>query len=391
MNGVRARRAGSAGFSLIELLVAMVIALLVTLAITAVMIQNEGSKRSTTAVNDVNQTGAYVAYVLDRSIRSAGSGFAQGWRYAFGCRINAAKANAAILPMPAAFAAPFASVPQTIRVAPVLIGKSLADTGTTVRGDVLAVMGGTSGFGEMPETVLPGSVTNGSVRLPNVVGYRAGDLLLLADTGVPAGCMLQQITAATVDTLTFGGSYYKATGTNVNLTSFGGSTFSLQLGNALNNPPQFQLYGVGDNNTLFSQDLLQVTSATPVPIADNVVEMRALYGLDTTVPPDGVLDTWVDAVANANPDLDYSLAALTDGSATAQAKLRRIVAIRVGIVLRTSLKEKTTVSGPTVVLFGDLGAALEQTRAVTGSDSFYRFRTVEFTVPLRNVMFAPAT
>lgn len=391
MNKVRALRNGPAGFSLVELLVSMVIALLVTFAITAVMIRTEGSKRSTTSVNDVNQTGAYIAYVLDRSIRSAGSGFSQGWRYAFGCRINAAKSNAAILPMPSALPAPFASVPLTIRVAPVLIGKGLADTGTTTRGDVLAVMGGTAGFSEASGAVLPGSVTSASMRLPNVVGYRAGDLLLLADPTVPAGCMLQQITAAAVDTLTFGGSYYKATGTNVNLTSFGATSFSMQLGNSSSNPPQFQLYGVGDNNTLFSHDLLQVTSATPVPIADNVVEMRALYGLDTTVPPDGVLDTWVDALANANPDLDYSLAALTDGSAAAQTKLRRIVAIRVGLILRTSLKERTAVSGPTVVLFSDLDAALQQTRTVTSSDSFYRFRAVEFTVPLRNVMFAPAT
>ena len=391
MTTARVRRSTAIGFSLIELLVSMAIALVVTLAITAVMIRTEGSKRSTSSVNDINQTGAYVAYVLDRSIRSAGSGFAQRWRDSFGCAIDAAKTSAAILPMPAAFAAssPFANVPQTIRLAPVLIGKGLADTASQVRGDVLTVMGGTAGFGESPLTVQPASVTTTNLRLPNALGYATGDLVLLADTSVPAGCMMQQVSAAVIDTLTFGGDYYKSTGTNVNLTNFGGSTVSIQLGSAPNNPPQLQLYGVGDNNTLFSFDLLQLNGADAVPIADGVVEMRALYGVDTTTPPDGVLDAWIDPIAGSG----YTRAELTDGSAAAQVKLRRIVAIRLGLVMRTSLQERNAVapSGTTLTLFGDLGSTLTQTRTITGNDTFYRFRTVELTIPLRNIMFAPSS
>ena len=389
MRNTHAHRATAAGFSLIELLVSMAIALVVSLAITVVMIRTEGSKRSTTSVNDINQSAAYIGYVLDRSIRSAGSGFAQRWRDSFGCAINAAKTSAAILPMPTAFAAssPFANVPQTVRLAPVLIGKGAADTATQVRGDVLTVMGGTGGFGETPLPVQTGSVTSTSLRLPNAVGYRAGDLVLLADPAVPAGCMLQQITAAVVDTLTFGGDYYKTTGTNVNLASFGASTVSIQLGSAPNNPPLLQLYGVGDNNTLFGFDLLRLAGAAAVPLADGVVEMRALYGVDTTIPPDGVLDAWVDPIAGSG----YAQAELSDGSTAAQLRLRRIVAIRLGIILRTSLQERTAVvpSGTILTLFGDLGGALPQTRTISGNDTFYRFRATELTIPLRNVMFAP--
>ncbi len=389
MNSIRTRRAVGTGFSLIELLVSMAIALVVTLAVTTVLVLNEGNKRSTTSVNDINQTGTYVAYVLDRSIRSAGSGFSQRWRDAYGCRIDAAKAGNTILPMPVAFPAPFATVPPEVRLVPVLIDKGRADAGGQVRGDVLTVMGGTGGFGEMPQPVQPKGISNISLVLPNTVGYAAGDLVLVADKGVTAGCMLQQVSAVAGGVLTFGGAYRNTTGTNVNLTSFGDSTVSIQLGNSPNNPPQLQLYGVGDDNTLFSYDLLQANGAGAMPIADGVVEMRALYGVDTSATPDGVLDAWIDPIAGS----DYAAENLTNGSAAAQVRLRRIVAVRLGFILRTSLQERDAVvpGGTTLTLFSDLGNTMQQTRTITGSDTRYRFRTIEVTIPLRNVLFAPAS
>jgi prepilin-type N-terminal cleavage/methylation domain-containing protein len=66
------KRRAAAGFTLVELLVAIVISLVLTLAITTVLIRTEGSKRTTTSVNDINATGSYAAFVLDRAVRSAG-------------------------------------------------------------------------------------------------------------------------------------------------------------------------------------------------------------------------------------------------------------------------------------------------------------------------------
>lgn len=394
-------RAG--GFSLIELLVSMVIALVVTLAITTVMIQGEGSKRSTTSVNDVNQTGAYVTYVLDRQVRSAGSGFAQRWGEGFGCLINATKGGTAVLPKPATLQAPFANAPQTLRLAPVVIQADAADTtgaGAEVRGDLITVIAGTSGFSESPTLVNTGSVnvatTPASLQLPNTIGYSAGDLVLLADTGVAGGCMIEQVSAIpAAGMLQLSGSYYSLTGSGVALSNFGSSTYAIQLGNPSStpaNPPQLMIYGVGDNRTLFSYDLL-FTGATdaPVPIADGVIEMRALYGLDNaTAPPDGTLDTWVLPVATSDPATSYDAATLRNGSPESQIKLRQIVAIRLGFILRTSLKEKQAIPTNNVLtLFGDLDPSVHRTRTLAGDDLYYRFRTVEVTVPLRNVMSAP--
>lgn len=376
------------GFSLIELLVSMAIALVVTLAITTVMIQGEGTKRSTTSVNEVNQTGAYVAYLLDRQLRSAGSGFAQRWSEGFGCSINATNGGTVVLPRPAAIEAPFANAPLTLRLAPVIVqadGADVTSPTAEVRGDLITVLAGTAGFSESPPLVNTGSVTSSSLTLPNSIGFAPNDLILLTDTSVSGGCMIEQVGSAAAGALQLAGAYYTQTGSGVALTNFGGSTYAAQLGNTAN-PPQFQIFGVGADRTLFSYDLLRASiPATPIPLADGIVEMRALYGLDTTNPPDGTLDTWVLPDASG-----YDAATLTDGSPASRTKLRQIVAIRLGLILRTSLREKEPIAASNVLtLFGDLPSAVHRTRTLSGDDLNYRFRTIEVTVPLRNVLLAP--
>jgi type IV pilus assembly protein PilW len=410
MNTLRMRGRAALGFSLIELLVSMVIALVVTLAITSVLVRSEGSKRSTTSVNDVNETGAYIAYVMDRTIRSAGSGYSQNWLDSFGCTIDAWKDGTQILPIPAALDPPFAQVHLSpVRLAPVVIGKGMADTGGQVRGDVLTVMAGMAGASAQPQAVSP-PFAPGTIRMTNALGYLPNDLVLVADQGLSTnsakGCKLEQVAAAATsvgpDQLALGGAQYsRDAGTVVGLDELVGSTspIAIQMGNVAaaagspSNPPQMLLYGVGDNNTLNSFDLLRVgvpaDTRTPTPIADGVVEMRALYGVDTTLPnPVGTVDTWIDP---GNAGASYTQALLTDGSPAAQARLRRIAAVRIGLILRTSLQEREQVypTGKTLTLFGDLSPALQQTRVLTGNELFFRYRTVEFTVPLRNPLYAP--
>jgi len=418
MNTRRPTRGAPYGFSLIELLVSMVIALVVTLAITAVLTRSESSKRSTTSVNDVNQTGAYLAYAMDRSIRSAGSGFGQNWASAVGCVIDASQDGKSILPLPTALPDPFATVPLRVRLAPVLIGKGMADSGGEVRGDVLTVMSGTSGASDMPQTVLPGSVTATAARVTNTLGYLNNDLVLLADSGLDGGrpgCMLQQVAPTgtiAVDQLDFSDAQYsRSNGSVFSLTSFGGSSIAIQVGSAPANPPQMVMYGVGANNTLYTYDMLRLAGfdTPPAPLADGVVEMRALYGIDTTVPATIPMDTTATTVVPAGGRIGawidpgkvgsgYTQAELTDGTLDAQQRLRRIVAIRVGLILRTSLQEReseryygsTAPTDTTLTLFGDLDdAALHQTRTISGADNLYRYRTFEFTVPLRNALYAP--
>jgi type IV pilus assembly protein PilW len=393
-----AHRAES-GLSLVELLVAMAIALVLTLAVANVMTHNEGSKRTTTSVNDANQTGAYVTYVLDRAIRSAGSGYAQRWAEVFGCRMNVSRDNTQVLPRLKPFPAPFQDVPAQLGVAPVLIAKGADETAS----DALIVMTGSGGIGETGQPVVAGTITADRFSMHNTLGWAKNDLLLVAQANV--GCMLQQVHGSFAGppetTLTLAGRYYSAAGATVGLATFAAgsdTTYAIKLGNADdNNPPLFQMFGVGANATLVSYDLLQIAADdATVPLAEGVVQIRALYGVDTD--DDNRVDQWKDPGAG-----DYEIHTLLNGSAASLTNLKNIVAVRIGLILRSSLIESDRFADPSarrlgdddrrfvapksVNLFEDLtGEGLKYTRELSDDERRQRHRAVEVTIPLRNML-----
>ena len=388
------------GLSLIELLVAMVIGLTVTLAITSVIVIGEAHKRTTTAANDMGQTSAYAAYVLDRTLRSAGSGFAQSWNLGgvFGCRLSAARGGTVILPRTAtAFPVPFAGFlggagatkSGNLRVAPLLIAKNQSAAGS----DVLVVMGGGIA-GEVSRPVrTPGTgIPSDGLRLDNTIGLAAGDIELISQSGV-SDCLIEQVSSSFANStgnqiLPFNGAtYYASTGATTPFSTLrnSGAAYLTALGKAGANNVQFQLVGVGANSTLFGYDLLQ-SDGTDVPqaLADGVAELHAVYGLDTT--GDGILDTWA-----APDDTGYDIATLM----TTPATLRQIVAVRMALVLRSNNYEKGTVAPATLALFSDLanaaGTSLKQTVDLTPLIDYphYRYRVTETTIPLRNILLLP--
>ncbi|MCX7277609.1 MAG: hypothetical protein NTZ15_09855, partial [Burkholderiales bacterium] len=75
------------------------------------------------------------------------------------------------------------------------------------------------------------------------------------------------------------------------------------------------------------------------------------------------------------------------GLTTANDYLQKILAIRVGLILRTSLPEKdTATTASSLSLFSDLGSGVTYTRTLTDAEKLYRYRTVETTIPVRNPM-----
>jgi type IV pilus assembly protein PilW len=375
----RMRRQAS-GFTLVELLVAVTVGMGLVLAVTIMLIRSESGRRSVTAMNDVSVGGAYVSFVLDRMVRSAGSGFIQAWKTGYGCQLLVSRSNTQILPRTSDFPAPFAALPRTQRLAPLVVYAGQGAGGS----DVLAVSTGSSGLGESPLRVLPNSATSTQLRVPATVGLRAGDLVMVMQDAT--NCMVEQLQsgfAGGADQLmSFGGTYANGTINSVALSGMGTSSTAwvAPIGNVAGNQPSFQFIGVGSNNTLQSYDLLRMDgSDTPVPLSDGVVDMRALYGLDTD--GDGKVDSWADP--GTSP---YDYASLTDGSATAQANLVKILAVRLGLVLCNSQPEKAAVSPASLTLFADLTSTLRRTHTLSSSDQLMRWRTVEFTVPLRNPM-----
>ncbi len=376
------------GFTLIELMVAVAIALVLTLAITLMLVRSESGRRTLTSTNDSSNNGAYLSYVLDRTLRSAGSGFAQGWRNAYGCALQAQRATlGTFLPRASAYPAPFASVPLTMRMAPLVVQAGTGNGGS----DVLIVQTGSSGLGEAPLPVLTNSASSGtaSLRVPITLGLRGGDLVALVqetNTGTgPLPCVLQQVEAGFVgntDVLELGGNFYAASVGGIALDDIGSArrAWVVPLGNEAGSRPGFQLLGVAANNTLVSYDLLRLdASNTVVPVADGVVDLRARYGVDTD--DDGRIDDWVSPA-----DADWTAATLMNGSEAAATALSRIIAVRVALVLRNNSPERTDISPASLTLFADLPAAQQATHSIAAGDRSLRYRTLDFTVPLRNAL-----
>ena len=387
------------GMTLVELLVAMVIGLVVILAVTRVVTLGESQRRTTTAGNDTSQSGAFAAYAIDRAVRSAGSGFAQAWQLGvFGCRLSATRViNAAptvILPRVAAFPVPFqnflggagAANAGNLRLAPLLIARGQAASGS----DVLAVMGGNAAAGDVPRLIRSGIPLTNDLRLDTTVGLAHGDIGLVAQDGV-ADCLVEQVNVTDAaafaapgnQTLPLGGTYFTATGSTTSLATLAasGSAYFSALGTIGAANPQFSLLGVGANRTLFAYDLLrQAGTGTeaetpPVPLADGVAELHAIYGRDTN--NDGVLDSWT-----APDAAGFDIATLM----ATPASQRQIVAVRVALVMRGSLYEKDVVTPPSLTVFADLPVAQRRILNLTVDDQHYRYRVIDTTIPLRNLL-----
>jgi hypothetical protein len=168
-------------------------------------------------------------------------------------------------------------------VTPVLIGKSQSDAGS----DVLVVMGGTAASGDVPRLILSSGTSSNILRLDSTTGLAEGDLGLVSANGT-TDCLLEQVHASTAfadtsanDALPLGSTYYTASGSTTSLSTLAasGSAYFTPLGNVNAGNTQFQMFGVGSNNTLYGYDLLMSngTDASQA-IADGVAELHALYG-----------------------------------------------------------------------------------------------------------------
>jgi type IV pilus assembly protein PilW len=232
--------------------------------------------------------------------------------------------------------------------------------------------------------------TSSSLAFDNTLGFHAKDLLLMADNKVSGNCLLTQVASdfssdsGKATEVSLGGSFHAAKiGDTAIASSFrADGAMVLPMGTPGAQAPQFQLVGVGDHNTLFSYDLLQTAGddAALQARADGVFELHALYGVDTN--GDGTVDEWASAKSD-----DYSVDALMAGTPAAKKRLLRIKALRVGLILRTTLPEKTaeeTSTPGTLELFTDLDEKLQVQRKLEGDELRYRYRVMEATLPLRN-------
>ena len=349
------------GFTLVEMMVGIIVSLIGTLAMVSAFAVFESQKRTTTSGSDAQQNGSFSLYELERQIRTAGSGMVQGKSWGlFGCTMSSSH-----IPL-TGLSGPFAAMPTAVRAIPVVVQSGGASS------DVIQILSGNPAV-QVFRTVVQTATTNAVTLDPNysnVTGLYANELML----GVSAAgtCTTGKIaTLTTPGNITFTGTVG---------AGFTGSAYLFDFGAA----PVMSLFGVdttGTNPALVRYDMTLGSSST---VADGIMMMKVLYGVDDGanggVIDDNIVDEWVKPEGTT-----WGYAALTDGSATAASSMSRIKSLRVAVIAQNLLPEKIAVTSnptPTIVMFSDQASALQTT---VNLSQFYHYRVYDTTIPLRNL------
>jgi type IV pilus assembly protein PilW len=380
---------------LVELLVATVISLLGVLIIFQVFAVNEDVRRTTTSGSDEQTSGLMALMTLERDLRHAGFGINDF--DLVGCNMrtyDAMRSPSAVPDYP---------------LAPVQI---VANAGTTP--DVVRVIYGGSKHTTAAVQLLDTKTEVDPVELIYRFGFDPGDVVVVGQPS--ANCTLMEVTnpqAATGDVYLNHGigtySFKNGTDTTSRVPRFNDPAgfpqlYKYPLAKALNLGP-FPVHAEitvrnteanpRDNNQLVSQNLWG-EMAQPEPVAEQIVHLKAEYGMD-----DGKdNDTVARAVYNANDNLVDNFTTVGPDT-TKPEEWAQVRSVRVAIVSRSLTPDRPPCNA-TPAFSADLNNDTYPVRWARGPDApkgrpidvrtsadwqCYRYRVYETTVPMRNMLW----
>jgi type IV pilus assembly protein PilW len=379
-NHWRLNRKRSAGFGLVEIMVAMVIGMFGVMVMMQVLSVSEGQKRATTGGNDAMNEGAMALYAIQSDVRMSGYGITD--LKLLGCSL-------ALRTSPAV---------QLSALAPVVVN-STDIAGQDPNTDTLLVFYGTTNGTPQGDAVNNISGSNNVVQTPQ--SFSTGDWAIVVPGTRPVPCtspplaippyLLDKVASVNTTTAPFpvgwtGGAPYVVPYA-VGSTAFNQGQSYRAVGYAVRN---------GNLTTCdFSATTCSgATNPNWTSIADNIVSLRAQYGRDTAAA--GSMDGFVDIYDQTTPS--------TPNTACSWA---RISAIRFALVARSAQSEKTTVTTAQPVWDGSVannpaGSAanpINLAGTLTGTMSgvtvgtewqYYRYKVFQTTVPMRNVSWMGA-
>lgn len=373
--------AAQRGLSMVELLVAMALSLIGTVIIFQVFEVSEGIKRTATSGGDAQQNGTIALYVMERDLRNSGMGVNE--TASAGCNIVGYDST---------------RTPQNFPVAPatMLLSPARIIPGATATDPDQLTVFYASQTHSAGATTLTADMTSATdpLRVRNRYAFRAGDLILLHEPGTTKNCVIMEVTAvptaqsdqinhdAGTYTLPGGGGvsarYNPGGGLGV---SYGGANTAnaarvFNLGNLYDangiTMPVYNTYAVAANTLT----VVSAFSSNPAAaVADNIVHLRARYGVD-----DGVNDgsvTYHGTFVAGDGIVDRFISATPDWT--------RIIAVRVAVAARSALAEKPssgTVCDTTTAAPAWSGGTFDL--SADANWRCYRYRVFETTVPLRN-------
>jgi type IV pilus assembly protein PilW len=375
------RHRAARGVTLVELMVGVVIGLLAVLVMAQVALLFEGQKRSTTAGSDAQVNGALALQMLQRDLQMSGYGFASGG--GVGCSLRGKRAG--VTP-------PWYNEPMT----PVRIVESTDATIGSPDSLVMLYSGKPdAAFFAVPMRVFenhPRSGTQFVLDARTNLGNVLGDMVVAVPNRNPLATANQVATNwctvfnISADPTTTGDRIVHDVGAggpwNQDLTatefpgtlaadvSYAAGSQLVNLGSMVYREYSLSGAATGSGLRLRSVDNASAAWTAADEVFPQIVNLQAVYGWDTTTPPDNIADTW----------------SVTLPAGLAAWDWRRIVAVRVALVARSSQFEKTDVTTQQPVWFN--GTA-NQTLTINHLPTWqrYRYKIFEAVVPLRNLLW----
>lgn len=356
------------GYNLLELMVGLVIASISTLVVMQVLMVYEGQKRAAVSGDDALNTGAIALYSLQRDITLSGYGLS-AWSV-LGCNLQ--------LPSGVTLTS---MAPVTINHASIPAGDANTDT-------LLMVFGNGQGG---PEGIKISNQTSAQdLVLLSTIGYLVNDQVIPAPQTRVFPCTLNIHTIADVDS-------------SIKTVSLDSATAGMADGRLFNlgqNPGiTVVVYAIRNGNLTVCDYVAndcgsegnKNNPAIWLPVASNIVGLRAQYGRDTSVPMDLAVDVY-DQTTPATPSSDQFPCLWV-----------RIGIIRLVVVSRNSMPAGkpcdplhpsvepvcATTSVPTWAGSANASVNLSSSTTPAGFNwQDFRYKVLETTVPIRNILIS---
>jgi len=398
----------SAGFTLVEVMIALLIGLIGIVVMMQTFAVSEGFKRTATSGTDAQINGAVALYMMQRELRMAG--FNMNNLMVQGCTSVVVYNNKT-------------GVSINMPLVPFYVNPPLVPAGDA-NTDTLLIAYGNASSSVSGMQLLTGQTVNNSIPLAtNFDAFQTGDLFVsVTPNGANPSCVLHEATATTNAATncglppTLGGSYnnssvdfttnpyqqHMAQGCVATTPTYNkGSAITDAAGNAqpMVAAPSGLVYNLGNaaihvyairGGTLTlcdwaTSDCTAVANYTPV--VDDIVSLRAVYGMNLTPSVNAAMGDGV--IAWNRNDLSTNVFLPS-----------RVMAVTMELTARSALKEKPDAAGNCVTtpnankpdlsqawIYDAMAGANIDLSTVSSDWKCYRYKLYQTTVPLRNSLW----
>lgn len=350
--------------TLVEMMVASLLGIFLLYAVYQTFELSERTSRNAMTIADMQISGLYAIFLMEREIGNAGNGI-----------LPAARALARCQDAPL-IGAPFLS----LRPLPVVIKNGKNDTSS----DEIFVYYGTSPLHAAPLAIKEAALSTASLTVQTPLGFSKENAFIIAP---PAGNCYAYNTPKTdpvfvdpvIGTTHFSLDPFPHFDTFYEDIREGGLLIDLGV------PVRHYFYVQNDTLTMQEWRLEghQWKLKRTDPLVANVIRFWAQYGIDTT--KDNNIDQWVPATGRWSAD---SL------QAAPLDQIQQIKALRIAFVLRSEEPDKELKNDYTASVFQDCpvhttcsgGKTVHIAHDVTKPYG-WRYRTYETTIPIRNAIW----